>query len=171
MAPLSERELAHIEIVCTWAVTHPDDLWMNYLLSSNNINRFFMSPTYLHVLGREFLITDVISHPLVKSGRGVIIAPKVREKRSKKKDGGDKGKGKRTRFEGSIPSLPPQRRALAITDDTFNHAFIPLTTVTPLDDVHYHRSRLHQRPQGAPMIKLPPHRPPSLQTANKVKSP
>lgn len=100
MSLLSPRELAHIKIAYAWVAAHADDLRMDYLLSPHNIDRFLIFPTRLHNQGQEFMFIDTIPifplEPTEKSRQGVVIALEVREQRTKRRNKGGKGKGKRS---------------------------------------------------------------------------
>lgn len=67
--------------------------------------------------------------PIERSRHSIIIALESREQRSKKKSEGSKGKGKRTRPEGSTPSLPSQRRATVAMEEGHDLPFVPLVMV------------------------------------------
>lgn len=117
MPPLSPQELACIKVTRAWAATHPEELWIDCLLTLHNINMFLMSCARLHVPRLKFMFIDTVSifplEPTERSRCGVVIAPKAREQRSKKRNEGGKGKGRdltqKVLLHLHIPKREPSR--------------------------------------------------------------
>lgn len=60
MPLLSGWELARIKMVYAWYANHPDDLGIDFLLSSRIINKYLTTPDCLHIWGQDFMFADTI---------------------------------------------------------------------------------------------------------------